>query len=171
MAIIAIETTPKQIEKDKRFIEENIKPSVECIDSFRKLNKRLPSQREFKIYHYRIYHHNFRKEISDDSLEKRIGSSIIDPPQPDYIRNDSDMPDELKPFPKSIDWSKNYALSIWRGEWNEYYTSWNNRYIGNNYSWTSSILGSIEMLFIGLLPFLVSAFLRKYNRKKEKTIT
>ena len=165
IGVLAIQSTPKQIEKDKRFIDEQIKPRVEFIDSFRKLNNRLPSQKEFKIWQYRFLNHDYRKRPLSDSLINEIESSLMDG---DYIRNDSEMYDELKPYPKNIDWSKNYVLSVWRGEWNEYYTSWNNHYEGNNYNWTSSIIGAIEMLLVGLLPFLVTPLKRVIKKIRNR---
>ena len=153
---------PKQIEKDKRFIEDKIKPRVAFVDSFKKLNGRLPSQHEFKIWQHSFLYHDCQTKPFTDSLIREIDSCEMDG---EYIRSENDIPDELKPLPKNIDWSKNYALYIWRGEWSEYYTSWNNHYLGNNSSWAGSVVGLVEMLFVGVLPFLVTSIIRKYRKR------
>ena len=133
--------------KDKAFIENEIKPNVIYIDSFKRYNGRLPTIKEFNEF----------KGINDSVL----GNTI-------YVRNYKDMPREVSAYPKNINWDIQYVLWIWRGEWGECYTSWDNHYSGNNYSWGDSYVALTEMLFIGIIPFLFAPVKRMIRNHKNR---
>ena len=50
--------TPKQIASDKKFIETEIKPSVEFVKNFKTTNGRLPNNREYYSWQ-REYHKDY----------------------------------------------------------------------------------------------------------------
>lgn len=142
---------PRQIKKDQSFILEKIKPSVDFIEGFKKKHERLPTKREFYTWereYYKDYGTNLNEPI--DSL---ISGNIS------YIKSCSDLQNELseehKIECKSIDWSKDYMISVWRGEWNEYYLSWENLYKGNGYSLKDGFIALVVNLCIGFIPMLI----------------
>jgi hypothetical protein len=154
LGIAMLEGTPLQMLKDKEFINKHIKPAVTLIDSFKKANSRLPTNAEFNELLYTslsIYEEYNPYDSSEESLVTG------------YIRDQKNVPDEIKT--QNVDWSNNYALAVWRGEWFEYYTSWDHKYIGNNYKWSSSISKFFYMAFIGGLPFIIPV-IRKLFRKR-----
>ena len=139
--------TPKQILKDKSFIEKEIKPSVDFIKKFRKLNKRLPTNYEFYKWE-REFNHDYSVNFFQDTdslIQGRIG----------YIRHRSDIESGEKEKFKNVDWSKDFALRVWRGEWNEYYFSWTDRYDGNDYNRADGFIGLGIMSVIGILPLIL----------------
>ena len=148
--------TPEQIKKDRIFIETEIKPSVDFVYNFKTKNNRLPNYREFYTWE-----RNFYNDYSSD-LNQKEDSLIAGNGLKMYVRKQSDLGLEGKEF-ENIDWNKNFAIAVWRGEWTEYYYSWKNTYDTNNYSWKSSIWAFVLYLIVGLLPI----FLWK-RRKNEK---
>ena len=55
---------------------------------------------------------------------------------------------------KKADWSKDFAIGIWRGSWAEYYFSWNDSYDTNSYSWFDGIFELIIMIACAFLPLM-----------------
>jgi hypothetical protein len=118
--------TPRQILKDKAFIDEQINLNVQFIKNFKKQHNRLPTVEEFN--------------------ESNRSSGA------EYIRDKKTIPDEIQEEVETFDWETEYALAVWRGEWNEYYLSRGDRYITNNYSYQDGIQGMVILLLIGLVP-------------------
>jgi len=81
---------------------------VFSIDSFKNINHRLPTVSEFD------------KIVNGNS--GNLGNT-------DYIRDDKFLDFRIKLQARNIDWSKNYVLGVWRGEWWEYYISSSQKYI------------------------------------------
>ena len=147
--------TPEQIEKDRIFIKTKIKPSVDFVYNFKMKNNRLPNYREFYTWE-----RNFYNDYSSDLNQKE--DSLIADGLKMYVRKQSDLGLDGKKF-ENIDWNKNFAIAVWRGEWTEYYYSWTDTYDTNNYSWKSSIWGFVIYQIVGLLPLI---FWKR--RKNEK---
>lgn len=140
--------TPEQIASDKTFIEEEIKPSVDFVKNFKTANGRLPDNREYYTWqreYYKDYSSDLTKQI--DSLIPGLGSRI-------YIRKLSDVVSNDHDKFKNADWSKDFAIGVWRGEWTEYYFSWTDNYNRNNYSWQDGFIGLAVMIIIGIIPIL-----------------
>ncbi|HEY4195789.1 MAG TPA: hypothetical protein VGM63_09660 [Mucilaginibacter sp.] len=137
--------TPKQIQKDKAFIINEINPYISTIDSFKKINNRLPSVSEFG---------NIKHSKSD-----KLGNA-------EYIREDRYVSSDIKELVKNTDWSDNYVLAVWRGEWFEYYISKNHKYITNNYSKKDGMIGLIICLVVGCIPAAINFwFVYKHVKK------
>ena len=136
--------TPGQIEKDRSFVDTKLKPVVHYVDSFRKANNRVPTEPEF------------------DSAKKIIpdiwGADLL-PGKEDGLRDGA--------FPANIDWSKEYAIMVWRGDWAEYYYSWNKRYETNNWSWLDAFAMLAFSTIIGFIPLLISKVIKNLIRKKN----
>lgn len=143
IGVISLFQVPNQMARDKAFIEQEIKPSVELVKSFRKQHHRLPTDKEF------------------DSIATKHNGSVS------YIRQLSGIvteEDEQK-F-KQINWDNNFAIGVWRGEWEEYYLSWSDSYESNNYSWKDGLMEFVFCAFLGGLPLLVW-WLVIYKREKR----
>jgi len=141
--------TPRQIESDKQFVEKEIKPSVDFIKNFKTTHNRLPTNREYYTWR-REYHKDYSSDLTQqvDSLIPELGNK-------QYIRKLNDVViDDYGKF-KNTDWTKDFAIGVWRGEWTEYYFSWSDSYDSNNYSWLDSFLGLLQMYIYGLLPLIV----------------
>ncbi|MBK8551214.1 MAG: hypothetical protein IPL53_09215 [Ignavibacteria bacterium] len=141
--------TPKQIEKDKKFIADEIKPSVDFVKNFKMTNNRLPTNREYYNWqreYFKDYSSDMKQQV--DSLTPGFGRNR-------YIRKLTDVviDDDYSKF-KNADWNKDFAIGIWRGEWTEYYFSWTDNYDSNNYSWGDGFFGLAIMIGIGLFPLL-----------------
>ncbi|WP_018477464.1 hypothetical protein [Pontibacter roseus] len=151
--------TPEQIEKDKIFVEEELRPAVSFVKSFKKENNRLPSNREFYTWE-RDYYNDYSSDLNQDADSLVAGLGRVQ-----YIRNNSDIAsDDLQKF-KQADWDKDFAIGVWRGDWWEYYYSWTDSYDTNSYSWDDGIIGLIWTTLIGAFPLL----LLWYYRRKSKT--
>jgi len=145
--------TPGQIEKEKSVIENELKPSVDFISNFKNTNKRLPTSDEFYTWENGYY--------NDSSTEASDVTKIS------YITSKEDVIiDDQRKF-ENADWTKDYAIGIWRGDWNDYYFSWTNSYETNGYTWFDRIIGFIAIFAIGLVPLLFWWIkIRKVDKKK-----
>jgi len=130
---------PNQIRKDAIFIKNEINPNIAIIDTFKKSKGRLPTASEFTLIDHRA--------------------------NVDYIREERLVDNEIKSNVVGIDWSKNYVLWVWRGEWAEYYLSSSNKYITNNYSEIDGIIGLIICIIFGILPLSILLLSRQRKRK------
>jgi hypothetical protein len=154
--------TPGQIERDKQFIEKEIKPSVDFINNFKVTNNRLPTNREYYTWQ-REYHKDYSSDLTQqvDSLIPGLGTK-------QYIRKLKDVvSDDYSKF-KNADWTNDFAIGVWRGEWTEYYFSWSDSYDTNNYSWRDSFFGLLLMYTFGLLPLIIWWH---DSRQRKKSIT
>jgi hypothetical protein len=129
LGIMVLASTPGQMAKDKMFIEEEIKPFIIIVDEFKRKHNRLPTKSEF------------------DSLSQHPGTRIIT----SNIELVNEENDELHKY--KIPDSNSFVLAVWRGEWNEYYVSWLNKFIANNYNWTEGFKGLLICAMIGIVPF------------------
>jgi hypothetical protein len=110
--------TPDQISSDKKFIEEEIMPSVTFVKEFQTNNDRLPNYRE-----YYTWLRDYYKDYSSD-LTQQVDSLIPSFGKHQYIRKLSDVVSNDYTKFKDVDWNKDFAIGVWRGEWSEYYFSW-----------------------------------------------
>lgn len=154
--------TPKQKASDKKFIETEIKPSVDFVKNFKTKNGRLPNYREYYSWQ-REYHKDYSSDLTQevDSLIPGLGTK-------QYIRKLSDVVSNDYDRFKYIDWDKDFAIGVWRGEWTEYYFSWTDNYNSNNYSWKDGFGGLTIMFGIGILPVLFW-FLNGRQKRKSST--
>jgi len=152
--------TPGQIDKDKQFIEKEIKPSVDFIKNFKATNNRLPTNREYYTWQ-REYHKDYSSDLTQqvDSLIPGLGTKR-------YIRKLSDVANEDHDKFKNADWTKDFAIGVWRGEWTEYYYSWTDSYDANHYTWFNSSFSLILMFVIGLLPLFIWWYYRRQRNTK-----
>jgi hypothetical protein len=134
----------KQLQKDKDFLKRRIDPGIATIDSFKTIHARLPSVKEFE-------------KIKNGSASN-LGSQ-------NYIRNLSDVDAEIKSKVKDMDWSDNYVLAVWRGEWWEYYISRNHVYVTNGYSIADGWIAMVAALIVGALPLIGLVFHRMHRKK------
>ena len=162
VGILGFLDTPNQINSDKKFIEEEIKPSVEFVKGFKTKNARLPNYRE-----YYTWHRDFYKDYSSD-LTQQVDSLIPGLGTSQYIRKLSDVISNDHNKFKNVDWEKDFAIGAWRGEWTEYYFSWTDNYDSNNYSWKDGFIGLAINVGIGILPLMFWWF---NNRKRRKSST
>ena len=160
IGITSLLNTPQQIKKDKDFIETEIKPAVNFIKNFKKLSKRLPTSREFYTWEREYY-----KDYSS-YLNQQADSLISDFAKVNYIRHNSDILGEDQSKFKNANWSKDFSIAVWRGEWMEYYYSWNDSYDTNNYSLSDGIISLFAYCTVGLLPII---FWWRYFRQRKKT--
>lgn len=149
--------TPEQMESDKEFVKKEIKPSVDFIKDFKITHNRLPTNREYYTWQ-RDYHNDFSSDLTqkEDSLIPGFGRI-------NYIRKTTDLVSEDKEKLIDADWSKDYAIAVWRGEWMEYYFSWSDTYDTNNYSWINGFFELLWCSIIGCIPVVIW----KIKRKKE----
>ncbi|MFA7380809.1 MAG: hypothetical protein WC150_10120 [Bacteroidia bacterium] len=153
--------TPLQIERDKLFIEEEIKPSVDFIKNFKETNNRLPTKRE-----YYTWQRDYHKDYSSD-LTQQVDSLIAGPGTKQYIRKMNDVLSEDYSKFKNADWTKDFAIGVWRGEWTEYYFSWSDSYDTNNYSWKGGFVSALLTYLFGFLPLPFWW----YNSRQRKKIS
>lgn len=147
MGVLGLIEVPKQIEKDVQFFRNNIKPSVEFVKYFKQNHHRLPSDSEF------------------DTWLIKSGRSELALPV-DYIRNPTNIfHSDLSRFTKA-DWRKDFAISVWRGEWMEYYFSWTDSYDVNSYSWKDGWSDFAFCACLGVLPLMILHFFRRKERRK-----
>lgn len=131
--------TPNQIRKDKEFIEERLQPAINFIEAFRQKHGRLPTKDE-------------------------VSPVLRDPTF--YVRGCAEFAQEPVEDCDAIDWSNNYALEVWRGEWFERYYSWNKEYDTNQFSWSSGIVGMLICSAIGIIPLVL---LWLFTRRRPAT--
>ncbi len=139
-------------------------PPVNFIETYKETNNSLPSYRE-----YYLWSRNYYKDYCSD-LTQEVDSLIgEDCHMHRYIRSNSDIINskDIRRF-KNADWSKDYAISAWRGEWTEYYFSWSDKCSANNYGWSDGFLFLGIYIFIGLLPFTFWWIKQIYKRKTKK---
>ncbi|MFN3402869.1 MAG: hypothetical protein ACK40G_02165 [Cytophagaceae bacterium] len=141
-----------QIVKNRKFINEKIKPSVDYIKNFNTIHKRLPNKVE-----YYTWRRDFHKDYTSDLTQ--TDDSMISPGGP-YIRNGGDVLIGEYGIRDSnllngVDWSKNFAIGVWRGESYDYYFSWTDSYYGNNYSWDDCLIELLIIICTGVLPLLI----------------
>ena len=138
--------TPEQIKSDKEFVANEIQPSVDFIKDFKTTNKRLPTNREYYTWQ-RDYHNDYSSDLTqkEDSLIPGLGRIH-------YVRNLSDFVKDDKEKINGADWTKDYAIAVWRGEWMEYYFSWTDDYNTNDYSWKDGFIGLLLYIIIGCIP-------------------
>ncbi len=151
--------TPYQIKKDKEFVENEIKPCVDFVESFKTENSRLPNYREFFTWE-RDYFNDYTSD-----LKQEIDSLIPGMGRVQYIRsNYGIISNDINKF-KEANWRTDYAIGVWRGDWMEYYFSWNKTYDTNNYSWSDGSTTLMTLTGIGLFPLI---FWWIYFRKRKK---
>lgn len=152
--------TPKQITSHKKYIETEIKPSVDFVKKFKVNNGRLPNNREYYSWESEYY-----KDYSSD-LTQKFDSLIPDMSTKFYIRKTSDaLANDYEKF-KNADWEKDFAIGVWNGEWTQYYFSWTDEYVESNFTWTDGLIGLIGMIGFGLAPLMFWWFFiwRKKNQ-------
>ena len=67
---------------------------------------------------------------------------------------------------ENIDWDNNYMLSAWRGEWNEFYCSWNNEFSTDEYGWDDGIIALIIFCIIGIIPLVIIKLKIKFQSSR-----
>jgi hypothetical protein len=156
--------TPYQIEKDKEFIEKQINPCIDFVENFKIENNRLPNYREFYTWerdYFKDYTSDLKQEI--DSLIPGMGSV-------QYLRSTYGIiSNDLGKF-KEANWRNDYAIGVWRGDWVEYYFSWNKTYDTNNYSWANGFSALITLTGIGLIPLVFWVIYLKKRKKAAHNI-
>lgn len=155
--------TPMQIASDKKFINTEIKPSVDFVKNFKTIYDRLPNYREYYTWRRKYY-----KDYSGD-LTQQVDSLIPEHGTKPYIRKLSDvLTNDYGKF-KNVDWKKDFAIGVWRGEWTEYYFSWTDSYDSNNFSLRDGFFISAILAGIGFFPLLFWWFdIRKRRASNTK---
>lgn len=155
--------TPEQIKSDDAFFKKEIEPSVDFVESFKLKNNRLPNYREFYTW-ARDYYKDYSSDLSQ-AIDSSIGKEAF---LHKYIRCDGDVYEEkdLSNF-KDANWATDYAIGAWRGDWAEYYYSWNKEYDGNNYTRKSGLFTLLLMTTIGIIPLLILWLYNIHKRKKQ----
>ena len=132
--------TGGQIQKN-RLLLADMRDRVDAVREFHTRNLRLPTQREFTPL--------------SASLPAR--SHLYD-----YQINQSGSSND--PFaPRESPYAGGWTLSIWRGEWNDFYSSWDNRYTLSDRLSYRAFWGWLlwsPLLAIGLLFLRRHRFLR-----------
>ncbi|HMQ69935.1 MAG TPA: hypothetical protein PKA90_13030 [Ignavibacteria bacterium] len=152
---------PDKKEKDNIFIEREFKPSVEFVNQFKKSNNRFPTYRE-----YYIWERNFYKDYNSDLTQKE-DSMIAGLGTIHYIRKHSDIIIEDQYKFKDVDWSKVFSISVWNGDFTEYYFSWLDNYERINLSPWDIIKNTTLWFLIILIPLLILFFDK--NKKPKKS--
>ncbi len=153
--------TSKQIERDRNFAQTQIKPSVDFVNNFKKSYNKLPTNREVYTWerdHYKDYSSDLNQR--DDSLISGFGPV-------NYIRKSSDVISNDQSRFTNANWKKDFAIGVWRGEWMEYYYSWNDSYETNNYSWSDGFISLFVFTTIGLVPFVFWFYFYERNKKSS----
>jgi hypothetical protein len=148
LGIMVLASTPGQMIKDKMFIEDKIIPSIIIVDDFKKKHNRLPTKSEFDSL----------------ALSEHLGTRIIT----SNIELVNEENDELHKY--KIPDSDSYVLAVWRGEWNEYYVSWLNKFIGNNYNWREGFKGLLMCAMTGIVPFALYVIIKRVHNQPLKRI-
>jgi len=140
MGISMLKQAPEQIGKDNYFIKHEINPNIALIDSFKQIHSRLPTVNEFNAL-------NHRGNV-------------------DYIREEKFVDNDIIDEAKGINWSDNYVLWVWRGEWSEYYISSSHKYITNGYSIWDGRIGMLVCVIFGLIPWVIFLVIRDIKNRK-----
>jgi hypothetical protein len=126
-----VNETPLQIKKNREFKNTQLAPLVNKVDSFLVTNNRLPSEGEFnKMY---------RTLTLLPTVEYYQADKFEGIPELDKIQKGRE----------------NYVLVAWRGEWNEYYTSWDDHYSVDDFTKLEGLYNFLFSLLIGGLPFIL----------------
>jgi hypothetical protein len=144
MGVDLFRSAPDIIERNRIFVANKLKPLVNFVEEFRKSHGRLPSLEEF----------NSLLKIPPNEYEI-------------YVREDGNVPIEIREMVKDLDWSNDYVIAIWRGEWFEFYISEGKRYITNDFDYVDAIRNLIITIGVGLLP-LIGMFLYDIRYKKGR---
>jgi hypothetical protein len=163
IGVINFMVIPTQIKEDQEFYEKEIKPSVKFIEAFKQKNLRLPNYREFYTWS-RDYNKDFSSDLNQE-VDSLIGSDCH---SLKYIRRESDIiiRNDVEKF-QGADWSKDYAISVWRGEWTEYYFSWKNENGPSINDWAISIIVLLAMSFIAFIPTVIWTIRRRVRKQKS----
>jgi len=138
LGIVVYLDIPKQTEKDNVFKTKTIDPLVDSVKRFVVINKRVPKNNEF----------NKLNTNGDGEL----------------VTNYANLPEEFKDKIEVDNWDKDtYAITIWRGEWNEGYISKNDIYVLNNYSSADRTKELLIFIGIALFPILLTLLVSKSN--------
>jgi hypothetical protein len=129
--IFGLNEVPNQISKNREFKDAELVPLVNKVDSFLTTHGRLPTEGEFNKMYRTLTHLPTVEYYQADSFEG--------------------IP-ELKQAERG---TKNYVVVVWRGEWNEYYTSWNQHYSVDDFQSSNGIYNLLLSLVIGGLPLLL----------------
>jgi hypothetical protein len=140
-----IKDAPIQIQKDKDFIKQQINPNVVTVDSFKTINRRLPSVKEF--------------EQIKQGNSGYLGNQI-------YIRDSNLVAKEIKEKVKGMNWANDYVIGVWRGEWMEYYISRNHEYITNNYNLKDGYKDMAFSFIVAIVPLLIVLISRNRRLKR-----
>lgn len=122
---------PDQISRNQEFKDRELVPLVNKIDSFLIIRERIPTEGEFN---------------------KMYRTLTLSPTVEYYQADNFEGIPELEQVEKG---PKNYVLVRWRGEWNEYYTSWNHHYSTDDFQSSSGIYNLLFSLVVGGLPLLL----------------
>lgn len=142
-----------QLFSDNIFIKEKMKPAVDYIEAFQLKNERLPTKKEF--YYWEGSEYNILDE-GENLLNAGPNARLW------YYRSTTG---QAKVEALEIDWEKNFALSIWRGEWSMYYYSWNKKYDTNNFT---IFLIIKEILILSLPIFIPLILFQMWKRVKTQ---
>ena len=141
--------------ENSRKINQSFEEAISFVTDYENQNQRLPTQAEFQEW----------------------SSSF---PRRPYSPNDMEI--ILNEFPKEVTKrfgapSKNgFALSLWRGEWSEYYVSWQNKTTltfdrSDYYALGSPIKDATAIVLIGGLVVLLALCLRPKRLTNKSTRT
>ena len=136
---------PRQLQKDEKFLKTVLKPPVEFIKNFKVSCGRLPSDEEFN------------KWLAINAGNEAYGGVY-------YIRSTASVTaDDIYKF-KNANWKKDFAVGAWRGEWEDYYFSWSDKYDVSAYTWRDAIFECIVCLFLGVLPLAIIWLIRSWKK-------
>lgn len=158
---VAIFNTSGQIERDKDFVKTQIKPAVDWTNQFKNDSARLPTYLEFFTWEKEFYNdYSTGLTLKADSSISALG--LIH-----YIRRTSDIVSQDLPRFNKANWTKDFSIGVWRGDWMEYYYSWDGSYDTNNYSWGDSFKMLLYCLGMGIIPFIFWYILYWRNKKSS----
>lgn len=138
---------PGQIQKDEKFLKTVLQPPVEFIKNFKRGRGRLPSDEEFGEWFAR-HNNNY---IYESVLYMRSANGI--------------SADDTYKF-KNANWKKDFAVGAWRGEWEDYYFSWSDKYDVSAYTWSDAFFEFTVCLFIGALPLIIMRLIRSWKKRR-----
>jgi len=163
MAIDFLVQTPDQMEKDKRFISQYLQPRIDFVQNFSDAAGRVPSQNEY--IDYQLKRDPSRVDPANEESLRRFGSNeFFTAAEKDRLLDELADQINVQEMPY-----EGWIVSAWRGEWSEFYTSWDNRYYTNNWSWQSGIAQSLYCFIIGFGPLAIY-FLVLFFRGKNKAL-
>ena len=135
LSLIEVAGGPKQVAKNRRTLAD-MQERIAAIEAFQSKEARLPSDEELARIDQGLPVRDSRFNYWLDTTPYRVA-------QPGYPQG----------WPASGGW----VLRLWRGEWEEYYSSWDRHYtLGDQLSWWAfSWPGFIGFAIAGVL-FLLS---------------